>query len=281
MGIAFAASLVLTPAVASAQLVKVFNPSFERPVVPQDAGIFVTPSDVDQGALPSDSYWGFKPGTGVVAKGYVFSPGSPFGNFQVPTPPDGNQWAFLDPAGGVIWQTLMFPLPGQYTLTFTSGLSEFLAVAIDNPSKSVNLTRHGGTSDATVSVSGSFDVTAGPHVLIFANLDDRQDIAAHPPVLIDAVSVGPQPGDANLDGSVDFKDLLIVAQHFGLTSGQTYDTGDFNGDGAVGFDDLLTLSQNYGGGEGGAGAANVPEPSSFALVVLAWLASVRHRRVPA
>ena len=279
--VAFAVSLLLGPAITWAQLVNVFNPSFERPVVPPNTGILVTPSDVDQGALPTDSYWGFKPGTGVVAKGYVFSPGSPLGNFQVPTPPDGNQWAFLDPEGGIIWQTLMFPLSGQYTLTFTSGLSPFFAVAIDNPSKSVTLTRQAQNANATVSMAYSFEVNAGPHVLVFVNTDDRADAGPHPPSLIDAVSVGPQPGDANLDGRVDFNDLLIVAQHYGLTSGQTYETGDLNGDGGVAFDDLLIVSQNYGSGEGAAGAATMPEPSSLVVMVLACLTTLRRRRVSA
>ena len=53
-------------------------------------------------------------------------------------------------------------------------------------------------------------------------------------------------GDANLSGTVDFSDLLILAQHYGQTSA-TWDQGDFNYDGVVGFDDLLLLAQNYGG----------------------------------
>ena len=52
------------------------------------------------------------------------------------------------------------------------------------------------------------------------------------------------PGDANLDGKVNFDDLLILAQHFGKT-GATLSDGDFNGDGTVGFDDLLILAQNF------------------------------------
>jgi len=54
------------------------------------------------------------------------------------------------------------------------------------------------------------------------------------------------PGDANHDGKVDFNDLLVLAQHYGLKTGQTYENGDFNADGGVGFDDLLILAQNYG-----------------------------------
>ena len=53
------------------------------------------------------------------------------------------------------------------------------------------------------------------------------------------------PGDANGDGVVDFKDLLIVGRHYGQTAA-TWTQGDFNGDGSVGFDDLVILARNYG-----------------------------------
>lgn len=52
-------------------------------------------------------------------------------------------------------------------------------------------------------------------------------------------------GDANLDGDVDFSDLLSLAQSYGGT-GKRWDQGDTNYDAAVNFDDLLPLAQNYG-----------------------------------
>ena len=54
-------------------------------------------------------------------------------------------------------------------------------------------------------------------------------------------------GDANLDGKVDFADLLIESQNTPINTGNaTWDKGDFNYDGNVGFADLLLLSQNFG-----------------------------------
>lgn len=54
-------------------------------------------------------------------------------------------------------------------------------------------------------------------------------------------------GDINHDRSVNFDDLLTVAQNYGL-SDQTFSQGniDYSPDGLVGFDDLLILAQRYG-----------------------------------
>jgi len=63
-------------------------------------------------------------------------------------------------------------------------------------------------------------------------------------------------GDANLDGKVDFNDLVILARHFGM-SGATWANGDFDGDGKVDFNDLVLLARNYG--------HTVPQPAGAAL----------------
>jgi hypothetical protein len=52
-------------------------------------------------------------------------------------------------------------------------------------------------------------------------------------------------GDTNRDRSVNFTDLLALAQHYNA-SGATYAIGDLNGDGTVNFTDLLALAQHYG-----------------------------------
>lgn len=52
-------------------------------------------------------------------------------------------------------------------------------------------------------------------------------------------------GDANLDGRVNFADLLDLSQQYGRPI-PAWDAGDFNYDGSVGFDDLLLLVQHYG-----------------------------------
>ncbi len=92
-------------------------------------------------------------------------------------------------------------------------------------------------------------------------------------------------GDANLDGTVGFADLVAVAQHYGNNSGSaTWNIGDFNYDGTVGFADLVAVAQHYGGtfpsgaaipaasaefDHDLAGAlAQVPEPATPAVLML-------------
>jgi hypothetical protein len=52
-------------------------------------------------------------------------------------------------------------------------------------------------------------------------------------------------GDFNRDKSVNFSDLLILAQNYGQ-AGRTNSQGDANYDGNVNFSDLLLLAQRYG-----------------------------------
>lgn len=77
------------------------------------------------------------------------------------------------------------------------------------------------------------------------------------------------PGDTNFDGSVNFADLVTLAQHYNSTTGE-WATGDFTGDRRVNFADLLLLAQHYGQSDAPA-AAVVPEPGLGALIGLAAL----------
>jgi hypothetical protein len=53
-------------------------------------------------------------------------------------------------------------------------------------------------------------------------------------------------GDSNLDRSVNFVDLVHLAQSYGVTAaGTTWLHGDFTYDGRTAFEDLVALAQNY------------------------------------
>jgi hypothetical protein len=92
-------------------------------------------------------------------------------------------------------------------------------------------------------------------------------------------------GDATLDGTVNFNDLVNLAQNYNNVDGnRTWYNGDFTYDGKVDFNDLVKLAQVYNtslptdpiaGAPAGFGAdlaaafASVPEPSSLGLLALA------------
>ncbi|MFT3788343.1 MAG: autotransporter-associated beta strand repeat-containing protein [Tepidisphaeraceae bacterium] len=85
-----------------------------------------------------------------------------------------------------------------------------------------------------------------------------------------------RPGDADLDGRVNFNDLLALAAHYSA-AGQTWATGDFDGTGNVNFSDLLTLARNYGFDTTGTSASDFATNWAAALALIPeptlWLVS--------
>jgi titin len=67
------------------------------------------------------------------------------------------------------------------------------------------------------------------------------------------------PGDANLDGSVNFNDLLVLARNYNPSVAGGWAAGDFTGDGVVNFSDLLALSRNYNVTQSTGELADTPE----------------------
>ena len=105
----------------------------------------------------------------------------------------------------------------------------------------------------------------------------------------------PIPGDANVDGKVDFSDLVALARNYGQ-SNATWAQGDFDADGKVDFADLVLLARNYGATADGSqfavqdtgfraglerSSGQVPEPTS-AVVAGAGAATLlcKRRRLP-
>jgi hypothetical protein len=104
-------------------------------------------------------------------------------------------------------------------------------------------------------------------------------------------------GDANLDGTVGFADLVKVAQNYDRIVSNTTDSwwasGDFNYDGVVNFADLVAVAQHYdqslpSASLPGVGASfdqamalasgAVPEPGTLSLLAIGALALLRRRR---
>jgi hypothetical protein len=92
-------------------------------------------------------------------------------------------------------------------------------------------------------------------------------------------------GDATLNGTVNFDDLLLLAANYNALTNVNWSKGDFNYDGAVNFDDLLVLAANYNVSGGGTFAGDwalaqslVPEPASMAALTGTALALLSRRR---
>lgn len=89
-------------------------------------------------------------------------------------------------------------------------------------------------------------------------------------------------GDVDVDGTVGFNDLLILAQNYPAPSGAAHYNGDVNHDTAVDFADLLIIAQTYGQSIDGLRAtvgesfesdwqsaqSMVPEPSMLGLLAI-------------
>jgi fibronectin-binding autotransporter adhesin len=114
-----------------------------------------------------------------------------------------------------------------------------------------------------------------PHGLAYAPVYSATDLKL----------IATLPGDATLDGAVDFNDLVKLAQNYNttLTTDNWWSSGDFTVDGRVDFNDLVKLAQNYNTDLLPAApipdslatdwalaqAATVPEPTvGFVLMVL-------------
>jgi hypothetical protein len=166
--------------------------------------------------------------------------------------------------------------------------------AFDVVSTSGTLALQGGT--ISLALLSSYDpqrlvrhliMPAGSVSGAFATVSGHQ-IAANKWLAVtygaDGVSVtATTPGDADVNGTVDFDDLLRLAASYNAAGTQTWSTGDFTGDGQTNFDDLLQLASFYNitlsGDAFPYALAVVPEPATAAIMTAACgLALARWRR---
>ncbi|MGN6626222.1 MAG: dockerin type I domain-containing protein, partial [Tepidisphaeraceae bacterium] len=135
-------------------------------------------------------------------------------------------------------------------------------------------------------VSGVFSTVNG---VVLAGDPGRALAVTYSPTAV--ILVQTLGGDLNLDGKVDYADLLLMVQDAGHVNA-SWTTGDVTGDGLTNSADLTSLRMNYGRSTSGAAvsvndfnvdyarATGVPEPSwiagGFLVGVLARRRRARH-----
>ena len=89
------------------------------------------------------------------------------------------------------------------------------------------------------------------------------------------------PGDANLNGIVNFEDFAQLSNNFNATE-TLWEDGNFNQDGITNFADFVLLANNFGNMVPSGLAAAVPEPASCLVLaagaILVGRFSIRIRR---
>jgi Dockerin type I domain len=147
---------------------------------------------------------------------------------------------------------------------------------------------NGGTWNGPGIISSSAAAANGAFAIGYADGNVDSLTAAAPNQILLKYTLA---GDANLDGTVNITDLLILLNNYGDT-GQDWADGDFNYDGAVNVTDLLAMLNNYpaaGGTSTFALSASerrseasstiaVPEPAAASFIGLGSAALLARRR---
>lgn len=147
----------------------------------------------------------------------------------------------------------------------------------------------GASTPVSFSFTPTLSLMESATLSIQTSDEDLPGASARATLDVNLIARGAYAGDANLSDSVDFDDLLILAQNYSSALG-TWFTGDFDRDEVVGFDDLLALAQNYGlnalntspndfAADWALARSIVPEPTSLMTVALLSLALRRDRRM--
>jgi len=219
----------------------------------------------------------------------------------------------ISPSAGTVSQGALVINPGS-TFDLTKGntlLIKFTTDPVATLRGYLNTGYHGGDWKGTGLTSSSVAAQAaavkgtskGSYSIGYIDGNTDGAVAASNGVGLNQILIRPTlVADANLDGKVDFSDLLAMAQNVGSLSAD-WAHADFNFDGKVDFNDLLLLAQNINqtngtttlSGElpasfeaqwalaqaevkaaGGSGA--VPEPGAVGLVIAAGAGLLARRR---
>ena len=195
-------------------------------------------------------------------------------------------------AGNNTGQQDQYPNATSTPSTYGPGLQDYAGAVITNS---------GSVPASGLLATYFFDSTgiaSGVYPLLMSNIQHGNqtgttDFGLTPANITNGNLIVSIPGDLNLDGTVNFSDVLSLIQHYGSTqtpgSLTGYQNGDIDHNGTIAFPDVLTLIQNYGhsininppppAALGALAAAAVPEPAVLGLGALgAGLLLRRSRR---
>lgn len=132
--------------------------------------------------------------------------------------------------------------PADWTVTNATTAATFTPTVAYNASLNRALLRF-----PTVTTLGIAGMLPDGNYTSFFNRNNITDVAGNVMDSNSNRSFFVLMADADRDRSVDFDDLLMLAQNYGQT-GRTFSQGNFSysADGVVNFDDLLLLAQRYG-----------------------------------
>lgn len=178
------------------------------------------------------------------------------------------------------WSYPVLIASGTYTPAGTTGAGANvgLNLAFTNPSSSANILQW---------VPANNDYTVDPNPILSV-IDARNHTLGASNS--GTATVYARPGDANLDGQVNFTDLLQLARNYNNPTASWFQ-GDFDYNGVVNFNDLLALARAYGSPgpsspefssafEQSVASAfsQVPEPTTVGVLVTAICVNVLRRQ---
>jgi len=146
------------------------------------------------------------------------------------------------------------------------------------------LSNYGGPTQTYALMKGSPALNHGNNgqVIQYSLNTDQRGLSRIFNTVVDIGSYEAQPpalaGDVNHDGTVNFSDLVLLAQHYN-SSVPLYELGDLNGDGIVNFPDLVILAQNYNKTSTAASAALQPQATDSPAITTD-AATLHHKLMP-
>lgn len=201
------------------------------------ASVFITITAVDDAIVEGDESATFS----IASKG-AYDIGSP-SSTSIIIRDNETQGAPFTVSSAFLYETL----PLQATFTFSQnvgaslGIDDFvLSAGLPTPTLSYNKTLN------TAALSWSAPLPDGTYSVRANASGITNSVGTH--LNADRLNLfGFLNGDANRDGTVDFGDLVILAQNYG-TTGRTFSQGnfDYSADGSVDFPDLVIIAQRYG-----------------------------------